>query len=241
MTNENSATLIIVDYNSPYLASCLDSIDLKYPVIVINNYIKKQIYLKRKNCIAINNTKNIGFGSACNQGFKIANSKYVIFCNPDIFFNRDTIRQLISFMRNNACANLATCALYDSDNIRQYNCWKFPSLFDLINRRLHISKKHETAFLMKHENRKQSMKVDWVSGALMIVRKNNFPGFDTRFFLYLEDIDLCRRIGGVFYCPFCKAVHVSQRGSARNTYLFMCHLRSMIYYFIKWTFLSKYL
>ena len=62
-------------------------------------------------------------------------------------------------------------------------------------------------------------------------------GFDERFFLYMEDADLCKRVNRVSrlcYCPDTKVIHKWEKGSHKSKKLFKLHVQSMISYFKKW-------
>ena len=68
----------------------------------------------------------------------------------------------------------------------------------------------------------------------------NLNGFDERYFLYLEDADLCRRIQQyekkIMFFPNVHVIHEHQKGSSKNVKLFFIHLSSAIKYFLKWGF-----
>ena len=84
---------------------------------------------------------------------------------------------------------------------------------------------------------KDPLKVDWVGGMFMLFRREAFErvqGFDERFFLYYEDVDICRRLHGAGYdvvaTPRAQATHEAQRASRRKPRHMALHARSMLRY-----------
>jgi GT2 family glycosyltransferase len=86
----------------------------------------------------------------------------------------------------------------------------------------------------------KQMDVPFLSGSFMFMRASilaEVKGFDERFFLYCEDLDLCRRIGEIsrtVYFPGAKIYHGYQKASYLNTKLMLIHSFSAIKYFNKW-------
>lgn len=216
-------------------------------VILINNNPKKDIYCmkemglkikKIKILKVIQNKKNIGFGSACNQGLKAAKGDFFLIMNPDVNISYNALKGLLNALKRNNYANIISCKLLNEDCSLQHSCRRFPTLRALLARRIpcpfaRIFKKNLDSFNMKDYNHKTPRKVDWVSGALMLMGDKYF--FDEHYFMYFEDTDLCRRIGGVYYYPAVSAIHKAERQSARSPRLFFSHISSMIYYFYKFS------
>lgn len=213
-------------------------------VILINNNPKKDIYcikginLKIKGLKIIQNKKNIGFGAACNQGLKAAKGDFFLVMNPDIDINYNALNSLFKTLKHNKAANIVSCRLVNQDGSLQYSCRRFPTVRALLARRIpipfrYLFRKQLDLYNMKDYDHKTKRKVDWVSGALMLMREKYY--FDEHYFMYFEDIDLCRRIGGVYYCPEISATHKAERQSTQNIWLFLSHIKSMLYYFNKFT------
>ncbi|MDA9349784.1 glycosyl transferase family 2, partial [Polaribacter sp.] len=124
---------------------------------------------------------------------------------------------------------------------KQYVCRKHPTFFDLINRRIKLVPKA----ILKNEYRNQDLTKpfypDFIHGCFMLFKTTDFKdlkGFDARYFLYMEDADLCREIDKLgkkkLYFPEVAIVHHYQKGSAKNLKLFWLHTSSAIKYFLKW-------
>ena len=138
-------------------------------------------------------------------------------------------------MSKNKEVNIAAPKLLNDDGSVQLSCRTFPTFCLMLARNIPGLKYLFSKSLKKHNmldyNHDTPQKVDWVSGAFMVFRNKYF--FDSRFFMYFEDVDICRRIGKVWYYPEAVAHHSAGHGSKRNINLFLSHLKSMLYYFVK--------
>lgn len=210
-------------------------------IIIINNNTKKKIRKNKalnglRNLKVIENKKNVGYGKACNQGMRIAKGKYMLILNPDVKIDGNSLKRLVSEFEKNKKAKIVSCKLVNEDGSLQYSCRRFPTFRALIARRIsvpfaHIFRNELDKYDMRDYDRKEPKKVDWVSGALMLMKGKKY--FDEGYFMYFEDIDLCRSVGGVYYYPAVSAVHKAERASARNLKLLLSHISSMMHYFRK--------
>ena len=185
--------------------------------------------------------KNIGFGKGHNFVLDKLNSKYHLLLNPDIEFTATTILILISQLEKEHDVAFATPKVMYPNLAKQYVCRKHPTFFDLINRRIKLVPKA----ILKNEYRNQDLTKpfypDFIHGCFMLFKTTDFKdlkGFDARYFLYMEDADLCREIDILgkkkLYFPEVAIVHHYQKGSAKNLKLFWFHTFSAIKYFLKW-------
>jgi hypothetical protein len=98
---------------------------------------------------------------------------------------------------------------------------------------------------MQSSNYDKPFRVPFGQGSFLVIRTELFKeisGFDERFFMYLEDADLCKRvneISEVVYFPGTTVIHKWERGSHKNLKLFKMHMKSMFKYFSKWGFKLK--
>jgi GT2 family glycosyltransferase len=193
------------------------------------------------------NGKNLGFGTAHNIAFKLADklgSHHHFLLNPDINFNSKIIDELVSKIKaDNDIGMIMPKVLYP-DGSHQFLCKLLPSPFDLFVRRFVPNSKFKENIVNKYELKSFSydyeLEIPCLSGCFLLVRldliKKN-GGFDERYFMYLEDVDLCRKIQltskTIFY-PYCSVVHNYEKGSYKNKKLLFYHIRSAIKYFNKW-------
>ncbi|WP_026775575.1 glycosyltransferase family 2 protein [Polaribacter sp. Hel_I_88] len=187
--------------------------------------------------------ENIGFGAAHNLVLNKIESDFHLILNPDVVFTSDVIPTLIKEISNLNDVSFITPKVVYPNKETQYVCRKHPTFFDLINRKLKISKTQ----LFKNEYRNQNIEKpfypEFIHGCFMLFKTKDFKlikGFDERFFLYMEDADICRKIDNlgkkILYYPKVEIVHHHQQGSSKSIKLFFRHTSSAIKYFLKWGF-----
>lgn len=216
-------SLIIVNWNSnQYLKKCLESIKKYAPsyiemIIVDNNSDQKVDHLSKtfSGLRIIKNNQNLGFGKSCNQGAKIARGEYLFFLNPDTQITKESIEILVDYLDKSKKAGAVGPKLLGGEGYYL----KPPSLGQVIffYTRLHRffikSKIFKKLFWkIKLGNKKKYIK--HIPGAAIMVRKNVFKkigGFDERFFLWFEDVDLSRQIRKkgykLIYIPESEIIH----------------------------------
>ncbi len=226
---EKYLSVIMVSYNSlRFIGKCLESVfslkfESSFQVIVVDNgSLDGTVKLIRANFPSvkvIQNETNLGFSRACNQGLKIAKSKYVLFLNPDTILKHDTLSICIDFIHSNPRIGLLACKLVNADGSLQPSCADFPYIHNLILNHTLSWKIFPDAIgeklLLSYWNHNKIREVDWVLGAFMLARLDllkQMKGFDEDFFLYGEDLDLCYRIQQagwkVIYFPYSEVVHI---------------------------------
>ncbi|MEQ6341784.1 MAG: glycosyltransferase family 2 protein [Gammaproteobacteria bacterium] len=149
----------------------------------------------------IRNNKNRGFGAACNQGAALANSEYLLFLNPDTRLFENSLTVPLAFMQQpeNADVGIVGIQLVDENNHITRSCARFPSLDIFMAQALGLNRLPGLRHLNTHMTEwvhDKTVTVDHVIGAFYLMRRSLFEslgGFDERFFMYLEDLDLSRR------------------------------------------------
>lgn len=192
--------------------------------------------------------KNLGYGAGHNLAIERAmgHSLYHIILNPDIEFSSEILDGLFSFMQMNKDIGLVMPKILYKSGELQYLCKQLPSPTDLFLRRFipgpvkFIFKKLLEAYELRHRDYNTIMEVPNLSGCFMFVRTEVFSKvglFDERYFLYLEDTDLCRRINEYYrtvYYPIESIIHGYRKASYKSFRLLRYHLKSSIQYFNKW-------
>ncbi|MCM5663482.1 glycosyltransferase family 2 protein [Galbibacter mesophilus] len=197
--------------------------------------------------IYIHNGENIGFGAGHNIAISKAsqlNSNYHVILNPDVFFDTNVLDNLINFMQSNKDIGLVMPKVLYPDGSLQYLCKLLPRPVDLFLRFFFVNtrmlNKNNEVFELQKSGYNRIMNVPYLSGCFMFCRKNilnEIHGFDERFFMYFEDVDISRRINSIsrtVYYPDVQIFHHHEKGSFKNFKLLKIHIKSAIKYFNKW-------
>ncbi len=238
-------SFIIINYNSfnflPVLLSSIEKKikDIDYEIIVVNND-KKKIFLendreKYKKVKILEINKNIGFGAGCNKGAKVAQGEILVFLNPDTEIISNKIKNVLNFFQKNDQVGALGCQLINSENnIQAWSAGVETNLLDIFKNNLGFPSSK------KIWESKKALEVDWVSGAVLFIRKNIFfqiNGFDEKFFLYFEDLDLCKRVRKlkykIIYYPFFQVRHWGGSSFSSKTKQKKEFYKSQDYYFQK--------
>lgn len=197
----------------------------------------------------IKNEKNLGFAAANNQGFLAAESDYILFLNPDMKCEEDSLDKLVAYLEKNREVGIVSCRLIDGSG--QSNLAAGPRRFPtVLNQLVIILKLHKifpfllNNYLMKGFDFSQEQQVDSVRGSFMMVKRELLEklgfAFDPRYFIWFEDVDLCRetkRLGyKVVYNPVVSCIdYVGQSFKKRDSLWKQKQFtKSMLQYFQKW-------
>ncbi|MBI5222755.1 MAG: glycosyltransferase family 2 protein [Candidatus Magasanikbacteria bacterium] len=240
----------IIEQMSSVVGACQT---VRYEQIVVDNASTDQtvalIKTEFPGVKLIINTENAGFGAANNQGVKISRGEFILFLNPDMRLEPGSMLKMLAWMREKKDAGIVSCKLVNQNGEfnREAGPRRFPRVWEQVLLLLKIP--HFLPFLldkylMKDFNPDLEQEVDSVRGSFMLVRRELVEklgwGFDPRYFIWFEDVDLCReakRLGyKVMYTPIVFCVDYfgqsfKQRDSIWKQKVFS---RSMLTYFQKW-------
>jgi GT2 family glycosyltransferase len=227
-------SIIIVTYNSAEtIVACLKSISSNitdgpvFEIILIDNAstdaTRQIIRTQFPDVILIENKKNTGFATAVNQGAESSKGKYLLFFNPDAVASEKFLRRLFEYLQSDSQASIVGVNLVDTNGKHQPSCWKTPGLFTLLPE-MFLPYKLSLEFVTDNPTLRTEVKM--VSGACMVIRREVFDrlhGFDTEYFMYYEDADICFRARKegykVFFNPEINVLHYI-RGSRTDEQLF---------------------
>jgi GT2 family glycosyltransferase len=191
--------------------------------------------------------KNIGFGAAHNKVIDKIKEKstYHLILNPDVSFNSKVIPNLIKVVETDHITSLISPRVLYPNGKHQYTCRKFPTFFELIIRRSGFVKQIFSPIVAKREYRNLDLSnpfyPDFIIGCFLLFKSKDFikiNGFDERYFMYMEDVDICRKIAAinkkVLYFPKEEIIHIYKKESSKNINLFIDHISSIFQYFYKW-------
>jgi len=185
--------------------------------------------------------KNLGFGRGHNYVLGQLDSKYHAIVNPDIILTEDAFSKLIRFMEDESIGMCVPRLVDEEGNLlavyrRDLTVWDMFIRMFLKG----AFKKRQAYHTMQDADYTKSFDVPFAQGSFLLIRTKLFQelgGFDDRFFMYMEDADLCKRVNQVSrlcYCPEATVIHKWEKGSHKSGKLFKFHVQSMISYFMKW-------
>lgn len=145
----------------------------------------------------IRNAGNLGFGRACNQGAAAGAAETILFLNPDTRVDPDALTRARAALMADPGTGIVGARLIDADGRTQRSCARAPSPGGMLGRALALDKIGLVPphFLLDWDHA-DDRAVDQVMGAFLMIRRDLFAalgGFDDRFFVYFEDVDLCTR------------------------------------------------
>jgi len=253
MKKDVSASIVVYENNPEDVVNAIRSV-LSASMGVTCTVVDNSPTTALMTCVEENGAKyihvgrNIGFGSGHNVVMREANepSEYHLVLNPDVRFLPEVLITLYRFMNDNQQVGLVMPKILHPDGTEQRLCKQLPSPLDLVTRRFlgGIGRQLFAGQLSRYELRSLDLRVarevPCLSGCFMFLRSKTLREvglFDERFFMYMEDVDLCRRIGEryktIFY-PWVAVTHGYAKGSYSNRTLLKYHVKSAIRYFGKW-------
>ncbi len=247
-----TASIVVYKENLKVLENAIDSFlasPLSKKLYIIDNSPSNEFKNKIQNDSVeyIYSNKNVGFGKGHNSILHklTSENKYHLILNPDVRFHPEILEKLVLKMESNESFSMIAPRVLNSNNELLYTARRYPSLFELIFRFLGIFKKFTIRGEYKNQNHKQSFSPDFVQGSFMLFKTEDLlrlEGFDERYFMYMEDVDICRKIDlsgkRKLYFPATEIIHTHRKGSSKEFRLFFIHISSIIKYFIKWGFSS---
>lgn len=244
----------IVTYNSEKdIGNVLDSLDKlsnrkDIEIFVIDNKSTDKtvelIEQNHKNVRLIKNRLNMGFGRANNKIIEQIDTKYHVLVNPDIVVETDTFENIQQYMDKNPDVVQMAPKVLNQDGTEQFLPKMQPRFKYLIAGKLENKsrylKKVREEYTFQSKKIEDVVDIDFCTGCFSVLRTNELKmckGFDERYFLYLEDADLTRKIqkyGRTVYNPEIIVMHKWERASRKSVKYFWIHLQSMIKYWWKW-------
>jgi GT2 family glycosyltransferase len=231
------ASIVIVSFNTrDLLRECIENLQLEaggvlYETIVVDNASldgsADMIAAHFPKVRLIRSETNLGFAGANNRAFEIARGSYIVLLNSDAFLRPDALPLAVMHMEKNPAVGLGGGCLVARDGGWQPAARMFPSpLNDLLGMSGLAASFPQSRFLGRADRTwadpHEATAVDWVPGAFSIIRKDvldQIGNFDERFFLYFEEVDLCRRIMAagyeIWYWPDVITVHIGGESSRK--------------------------
>jgi GT2 family glycosyltransferase len=217
---EKNITFVIVSFKSSHIIEkCIQSINSNIKIIVVENsdnvVVKKYLENKFSNVEVIIAKQNLGYGKGNNFGISKVKSQYAFILNPDAILEKNCLSELSKAQIN----------LKDDFTILAPN----------------LSNNYGYSSSPKNNFQNEILEVDYVKGFAILInlKKINFDKiFDENFFLFLEEIDLCKRIknsgGKIFVAMNSKVQHSGKQASEYSLNIELCRnwhwMWSLFYY-----------
>jgi GT2 family glycosyltransferase len=226
---------LVVSYNTAEttldcLAALGRSRDVTLRVLVYDNASRDgsadAIQAALPDAILVRGGENLGFGRASNVLSEMTDGCDVLLVNSDCIVGETTIADCVAFLDAQPGASAVACQLRNRDGSVQNSCRAFPSIWGEVSRVVlpYQFLRHMPglgAYYMGGWSHNETRPVPQPSGAFLLVRGGAWgpgPLFDERFFMYYEDVDLCRRLwrhGPVWFYAGTTAVHLGEQSSSR--------------------------
>ena len=205
ISRQTLSAVIVTFKSDQVIHDCIQSISDQIKIIVIDNSndrkFKENLEKKYKNVECILSSNNLGMGSGNNLGLKHVKTDYAIILNPDVILKKDTIEEIINCSKQ--IESFAILAPISTDP--KFPNYKTKKNIDNIDYNLPFKVESVDGFAMvlnlKRINKIESFK--------------NYDYFDEKFFMYLENDDLCMRLikekENIFVLPKAKIKHLGAK------------------------------
>lgn len=192
------------------------------------------------------NTKKAGYGENHNQNLQKAQGRYFAIMNSDMTVEPNVFVSLREYMDRSLDVGIVSPKVLNENGTIQGLNKRYPTLLDLFLRRFFPQpvqrpfQRRLDYYEMRDVGYEHICEVPFLSGAFMFCRTEllkSLGGFDPGYFLYFEDVDLCRRVQRTHrtkYYPYVSVVHFWER-SAHESWLYTYYfIKSALRYFNKW-------
>ena len=227
--------VVVVNYNTrEHLRACLATVQSARPheVVVVDNASSdgsvEMVRTAYPSVLLHANADNVGYGAAANQAIASCAAPYVLLLNSDTLIPDGTLQALSTYLDTHPRAAIVGPRLVSPDGTLQASCYPFPGTLQW------FLDNDELAPLLRYIpilrgwywrtwSHTSPQIVPWVKGAALAIRRQAFDavgGFDTSFFMYFEETDLCFRLASanwqVHFTPVASVVHVGEMSTIQR-------------------------
>jgi len=232
-------SVIIVNWNAhDYLVECLTSVEhqaggLSLEAWVVDNGSTdgsaELVEREFPGVKLLVNRENRGFARANNQALSLAQGRYLLFLNPDTRLLPQVLSTLTQFLDHHPCAGAVAPQILSPEGCIQPSCRRFPTLGTVFWEATGLDRifpRHPLLgrYLMGDWDHQTLRQVDQPMGACLMVRRTALDQagpFDERFFLFFEEVDLCRRLKSagwdIYFVPQARIIHYGGQSTGQNS------------------------
>ncbi len=231
------------DWQVQNIIDKLLSSEMDCVITVVDNGKKIRNHLeKNKKIRYIFNNKHIGYANAHNLAFNnySLDSKYHLISNVDVDFDQDVLSELYNFMEENNDCGMVGPKILNKDGSTYNSCKLLPTPLDILMGKFGKKYlKYFSSYELNISKIPQSTIIPFISGCFLFCKSDvlrKIKGMDGNFFLFMDDVDLSRRVNEVskvYYCEKASIKHLHGRIHTQSLYLTFISIKSVVYYFNK--------
>lgn len=247
----SDVAVAVVNYNTrELLARCLETVlseGAAHVLVVDNASTDESVPCVRDRfpgVHVIENAANLGYGAAANQALRHTSQPFVLLLNADTEIQAGCVAALATYVGRSPSAGIVAPAIVTPSGALESSYFPFPGTLDWLLeneplaplvRRLPPLKRRSVSFQPADKPRR----VPWVMGCAMLLRRDamaSVRGFDERYFMYYEEVDLCRRMAQagweVHFTPAARVTHVGGASTSQyRTEMLIRHFQSTLQYY----------
>jgi N-acetylglucosaminyl-diphospho-decaprenol L-rhamnosyltransferase len=226
-------SVIVASHNTrAYLERCLSLLGESYDVIVVDTLSSdgSQALVRDRfpHARLVELDENPGYGGALNRGIALASGRYLLLMNGDAWPQEGAVERLVAFAESEPRAGVVGPRLVNPDGTLQPSVRGFPTLWRLATEYLFLRwlaprSRLLNAFYGAGFDHRSQRDAEFLVGAVLLVRRETLDevgGFDERFFMFNEEVDLCYRVRAagwnVVFWPGAEFVHVGGASTATS-------------------------
>lgn len=210
--------------------------------VLQNEYGNNEVW---KDKFTIIPNTNVGYSKGHNLALSRARGDYWLILNPDMKLFPNTIQELMNYMQSHQDVGIITPKLIKGDGTFEAGCRRsLPNPWNALGKftgfaKLFPNNKKFSSYNISNEPEDKEMEIEACSGSFMLIRpecKNKIKGFDEDFFMYGEDLDLCKRAREagfkIWYYPKAEAIHYKGQSSKQVSFWMLreFHKAQWVYY-----------
>jgi len=238
------ASAVVVNYNAKeYLLACIESLSNEGLAMVVvadsgSTDGSAQAVSERYPTVKwVPTGANLGYGTAANIGAALVDGAYILVSNADVVVEEGTVATLRRFLETHPQVAVVGPRIVDARGELYPSARHFPDMLEALGHgivgQFWAGNPFSRRYRMTDWDHSERREVDWVSGACFLARREAWEevgGFDSSFFMYMEDVDLCMRLRAkgwsIAYEPAAEVVHVQGVSADQHPYrmLFAHHM-----------------